>query len=270
MKKIFQIFLLLVVILSLIGCGKSENEMNDSIGSDEEQTGEKTNIEERKIIYKVRADIDTLDLEKTIKDIRLSLKDNGWFDNEEITKEWAYLIIRVKSEKLDDFISSFNSYGEVSNYNKTATDVSLSYQNYQLKISSLEAELQRLIELKSQASINDLIVLNKRISEIEMELLKYNGAINEYDSLIDYSEVTLKIYQQGTVDNTSFSKKLSNAFKWGFSTLKEIIKYLIIIIVALFPFAVVIAPITFGILYISKKNKKKALENINNDLNKKE
>ena len=45
----------------------------------------------------------------------------------------------------------------------------------------------------ADASMDDMILINKRISEIDLLLGELQGDLNRYDSLIEYSTVTLTI-----------------------------------------------------------------------------
>ena len=71
--------------------------------------------------------------------------------------------------------SALSDYGHVKNYNKEATDISLQYQNTANRISSLKTERDRLVELYENASMSDMILINSRIAEIDLQLGELEG-----------------------------------------------------------------------------------------------
>lgn len=258
-----KIFLLLfIVLVVLVGCGKSSD--GDPKPGD---NGNPSNSEDfsplsgRKIIYHVSTDVTTSDVEGCVAQIHYDLHD-GWFDEETISDDYAYLVVRVHSDQLDKFIEDLKKHTTVESFRRTATDISLTYQETQLKMDSLQAELTRLIELKANASLNDLITINSKISEVERQILTLQNKINEYDQLVEFSVVTIRINSDGTSkDYRGFGTKLADAFILGAKGLLAIGKIILYVLAALLPFAVVGGPITWGVLRFKKGRK----ENQNKD-----
>ncbi|MGB4180528.1 MAG: DUF4349 domain-containing protein [Bacilli bacterium] len=86
----------------------------------------------------------------------------------------------------------------------------MQYQDTENKINSLLAEKDRLNELYADASMNDMILINQRISEIDLLLGELQGDLNRYDSLIEYSTVTLTIRASKKASDAPFGKRLAN------------------------------------------------------------
>jgi hypothetical protein len=234
--------------------------MDESIESEEETSTTET-TSERKIIYTASASIYTDNLTETITIIKSNINEDEWLDKESISDDYASFIIRVKSDRLDAFMTAISSSGEVSNYTKVATDISLDYQDTSNQITSLETERARLVELYASASTTaDIITINTRISEIDLELGTLQGTLNSYDSLIDYSEVTLSIRETSTGTELSFGQRISNMFESAWIALGDFFEWVFLALVAIFPFAVVFVPIGVGIYFLIKyiKKKKKA------------
>jgi len=120
---------------------------------------------------------------------------------------------------------------------------------------ALEAQLARLIELYDQASLSEMITINREISNIEVELQELNGTLNEFDSLAEYSEVVLKFYGSTIVSNSPFFNRLGNAFLDGWNGLISFFDGMFIVIATIFPFALLIGVIVFIVLVVYRKKK---------------
>jgi uncharacterized protein YcfL len=257
-KKLFILFILLSLFV-LVGCSQ-ENKDSDLPGQNEEVGADERivliNEVNRKIIYEVRANMASANLPETVEAIRNNLESDEWFDSESISEDKSNLIIRIKSSRLDTFITSLSEYGEVSDYNKTGTDISLQYQDYTNRITSLEAELARLNELYKEASITDMITINKRMSEINQEITTLTGAVNEFDSLVEYSTVYLSISGDTPKSTTPFGQSIKTAFTGGWKALVSFFKVLILVVSAILPFMIIVIPVGGISYYFYRKNKK--------------
>jgi uncharacterized small protein (DUF1192 family) len=258
MKKLIILLISIVCLFVLVGCANNEAEYNSpSDGMEETESKEVITSINRKIIFEVNASMNTDDLSETVSLIRSYLEEDEWFDEEKISNENAYLKIRIKSTRLDAFISSLSSFGEVGDYTKIGTDVSLKYQDNTNRITTLEAELARLNDLYEMASISDMIEINSRISVINTEIAKLNGELNQFDSLVDYSVVNLNINEASAKETTPFWKSVKKAFVGGWNALLTLLQFLVIALSALLPFAIIIVPVVGISLLVIHHNKKK-------------
>lgn len=266
----YSFIFLLVISLLLVGCSSKNNEsefFEGNYATEDEIEEENDSTPNRKIIYKVNADLSTNNLSESIATIKNTLDSDEWLDSEDISNNRASLIIRVKTEHLDDFLNSINESHDVSNFNKTATDISLKYQDKSNLILTYQTERERLVELYEQASLSDMILINTRLSEIDIEIGKLQGELNHFDSLVDYSEVRLNLYTSVVSEHLPFGQRLLNAFSNGFWALIVFFDTLVIVLITLLPWIIVITPIGYGVYRIRKYTKKKKLmtNNTKND-----
>jgi hypothetical protein len=215
----------------------------------------------RKIIYSASAN---LYIEENFKEkiatLKDSINDDEWTDSENISDYSAYFIFRIKTTRLDEFIDSLSTYGEVKNFNKKATDISLQYQDTSNQIIALEAEKARLVELYGEANMTEIIQINTRISQIDKELRVLKGEIIQFDSQIEYSEVQVSIYNEAPEEDVvSYGQKLMRSFKTGGKAFIKFFEYLSLGLVTIFPLALVFVAVGVGIYYLRKLylNKKK-------------
>jgi hypothetical protein len=260
MKKGIQLFaLILLGVFLLLGCSANEGFQSDSGVPDNGTNSNLTtnDVPERKIIYTVDLTLYTKDLEAGIETLRSNINSDEWFDYERIGSTNASFTIRVKSDRLDDFIQSMDDGYDVSHYSKTGTDISLDYLDTTNRIAALEAQYDRLVDLYEDASLSDMITINERLGEIEAELLSLEGSLNTFDSLVDYSQVQVDMYQSSASSNSPFFNRLWTAFGNGINGLLTFFDFILIALATVLPFALIIVPTGLGIYYFQRKRNKK-------------
>ncbi len=265
-KIMLAIALALIIVLSLAAC-KSANmdfSLEDSGSYNSEAIeGDTTGaVAERKIIYSANTTLYADNIADTIDLIKSSLNADEWMDYESVSSSYARFDARVKSDRIDEYITAISEGSRVASYSKTATDISLNYANKEALIASLEAERTRLNELYSTAAINEMIQINTRLSQIDLEISRLQGELNSYDSLIEYSKVTVYLYQKGTIAaSLPFGERLNTIFINAWKALGAFFAAIIIALTAIFPFVVVLGPIAVGIFFLvrfikARRNKK--------------
>lgn len=267
MKSKFLLFVnLFLLMFALFGCRSEYDGEKKNPSYNEGETEEIIVLSsERKIIYNVTANLYIKeDFEEKVEDLKDSINEDEWTDYENISENYAQIVFRIKTTRLEAFIDSLSDYGKVRNLNKKASDVSLQYQDTSNQILALEAEKERLIELYDQATMSEIIQINTRISEIDKELRVLKGEIIRFDSLIDYSEVSVAIYnEEPAEEDDSYWEKIKEAFKKGIDALLEFLEVISIGLVTVLPFIVILGGIGLSIFFIRKfhlKKKKQKLE----------
>lgn len=263
-KRLFILLTTLFLALSLVACNSGYNGKNNDTDSSGEGGGlensEINNQSERKIIYRVNISLKAENLSKTTGEIKALLENDEWVEGERVTTNTNHITLRIKSSRLSSFTNKLKGDYETTNYEMTSTDVSLDYLNTNAIKESLENELDRLNQLYTEASVYDMISISQRISQVDAQLRQIERKLNEYDSLVDYSVVTIWIYgPKGSPNPPSYGTKLSNAFKLGWTSVKAIFSFFSQAVVFLVPFLIIVVPISgaaIGIYFYSKKRKK--------------
>lgn len=261
MKRRFLFISIFFMLVFLVGCSADHMGQLDSGTPDNglENISQVENLPERKIIYSVELDIYTKDLEDSIETLKSNVNSDEWFDYENIRDRQATFRIRIKSDRLDDFVQSIDDSFEVNFYSKTGEDISLQYLDITNRVAALQAQYDRLLVLYDDASLNEMITINTRLGEIEAELLELEGTLNTFDSLVDYSEVDVTIYQTTAASKSPFFNRLLTSFVNGLRAVITFFDFVLIAIAAILPFAIILVPTGFGIyIYIKKRKHKKA------------
>ncbi len=219
----------------------------------------------RKIIYKAQLSIYTTQFDETIEFVRELIESDEWFDSETVSERSATFYLRIKTERLDTVLNNIRANHQVNNYSKVATDVSLAYQDASDKITALQLQQARLLVLYENATLSEMLTINSQLSSIEVQLAQLQGTLNQFDSLVDYSEVRINVYSSAVAGRSPFLNRIGHAFENGYLAVFAILDGLVIAIVTLTPIAIVFVPAGYGVFrlykYVEKRRKsKKPLE----------
>lgn len=250
MKKI-PLVIGFVLLISLTACSQNTNLLDEGAG-DNQTTLQESTSPVRKIIYEVEMKMNVSHLDTAISTIRSNLESDEWFDYESIQTTSATFKVRIKTDRLDAFVTSIKGTRTLSYYSKVGTDVSLQYQSAADKILNYQAQYARLLELYENASLSDMIVINQQLSLLEVNIAKEQGILNQFDSLADYSEVTITLYASALQTQSPFINRLGSAFVSGFEGLLWFFDRIMIAAATILPFVIVFVPSGFGIYYLTR------------------
>ncbi|MEI0516441.1 DUF4349 domain-containing protein [Brachyspira murdochii] len=207
MKKII---IILISIFLLLSCGgnsgtstnlysKSSYDTAASI-TEEEISDEKENINtseniERKLIITANITINSKDVEKTYKSVEEKIKEyKGYFDNVESSKNRYYLTIRIPKENLNNFILFLEENENVENKNINTKDVTDTYYDTENRIKNREVLLEKLRNyLREAKNIDEILKVEDRINTLTYEIESMKGTLENLNSSVNYSKVTLNI-----------------------------------------------------------------------------
>lgn len=168
----------------------------------------------------------------------------------------ASMTIRIPAEKLDDFLSEVSESSNVISRNESVTDVTLQYVDMESHKKVLLAEQDRLLELMEQVeTIEDIITLESRLSEVRYQIESMESQLRTYDNQISYSTIYLEINEVTKltpVKEQSTWEKISTGFVDSlYGVGKGILNFIIRFIISL-PYLVVWAVVIFVIVLIVK------------------
>ena len=263
-KKLIYGLCACCLLIMLYSCSDQHYD-SDAYEGDENSTVILANgtTPERKIIYTVNISFDVDKLEDASIQLRSMIEADEWFDSEsESSNQYAYTI-RVKTTRLDAFINQLKEDYTLRTYEKNGTDISIEYQDTTNRILALEAQMARLLILYENASLSEMIEINAQISEIEVELQSLEGTLNQFDSLVEYSEVYLVFYGSTVVSKSPFFNRLANGFIDGFKALISFFDGFVMVFATVLPFVVVFGGVGLGGYFIYKKQHLKGKKNHN-------
>ena len=106
----------------------------------------------------------------------------------------AYLTIRIPADQLDSFVIMVQENANVVRQSTSTENVTLTYVGIQSRITALETEQERLLELLAQAqNMEDLLLIESRLTEVQAELENYTSQMRVLDNKINYSTIYLDL-----------------------------------------------------------------------------
>jgi len=256
-KKITSLLIIFVLFFTFASCSEEQANLEDSIPSYSASEFADETSPVRKIMYEVDIALNVTDLAEASDFLKAQLSSDEWFDREEISSTSGNYIIRVRTDRLDDFVEILKDEFSLRSYSKVGTDISLDYQDAANKIISLEAQLERLLELYDESTLSDMIQINEQISDVEVEIDTLQGELNQFDSLVDYSVINLRFYGSIVETDSPFFNRIGEAFVTGFNGLISFFDGFFIVIAIIIPFVVVFGGVGVGVFVIIKKRKSK-------------
>lgn len=162
----------------------------------------------RKLIKTVNISAETEDFDALVPSLQkqvealggyiesISVYDVGsyYVEEQNVKQRCANLTARVPKEKLDGFLTQVGEQTNVTSRSENVEDVTLQYVDLESHKKALLTEQDRLLTLLGQAeSVEDIIAIEGRLSEVRYQLESMESQLRTYDNQIDYSTVYLNI-----------------------------------------------------------------------------
>ena len=107
---------------------------------------------------------------------------------------YSYMTVRIPSDKLDNFVETVKASANVTYISESTEDITLKYVDTESRKIALETERDRLLELLEKAeTVEDIITIEGRLSEVRYQLESYASQLRTYDNQVDYSTVYINI-----------------------------------------------------------------------------
>ena len=187
----------------------------------------------RKYIRNAELAVQTLEFDSFISDVVSRMKELGGYIESNVTGKSGYnyyyyegsgsqnrkaeMVLRIPAEHLDEFLETVNGLGVVISRNETAADVTENYTDVEAKLASLNTEYDSLLKLLEKAeTLNDIITLQDRLTNVRYEIEKCEKSLRSYDAQIAYSKVSLTVYEverAAQVEEETFGQEVSRRFR---------------------------------------------------------
>ncbi|WP_129725016.1 DUF4349 domain-containing protein [Xylanivirga thermophila] len=175
----------------------------------------------------------------------------------------AHFEIRVPSNKLEQFTNSLGDAGDIIRDETGSEDITGQYFDTEARLKSLQIQEERLLTILTKAEkLQDIIELERELSTVRYEIENLTGTLKKWDNLVDYSRVTLDVYQvkQLSPGNTNtFYERVRRAFSRSVDSLIKFFQNIAIGMVVLLPYIPLILLVIWIIrkLYVKRVSNKK-------------
>ena len=293
LKRFASLLLTLVLLAGILaGCGASSSAARDTAAMEyaveepaamaggsanslttAEAGGSSAVPENRKWIITVYMSAETEDLDAMTAalDERITQLE-GYVEDQHIYNGSAYstrryrsanLTIRIPAESVDDFTEQVSGIANVVSQEKNLEDVTLSYVATESRMTALQTEEARLLELLAKAeTMSDLLEIEARLTDVRYELESVTSQLRTYDNQINYATLHLdisEVQEYTPVEAPTLWERISGGFKNSLEDLGESLQDLLVGIVVAAPFLLVYGGIALAVLLVIlrlRKNRK--------------
>lgn len=242
-------------------------------GSSENSTDVQANTTTRKLIRRVYLSTETKEFDDFVAFVNgQTTTYGGYIESSDVSgtsynayshNRRASIVIRVPAKYLDSFISQIGNMANITNQSESSEDVTLSYIETESRIASLEIQRDKLLEWMEDAeTVDELIKLEERLSEVRYQLEYYGGILRNYDNLVEFSTITLDIREverMTIVEPETVGDRIGKGLSDNFYEIAEGFKNFIVWFVTSLPYlliwAVIIVAVVLVIRVIAKKAK---------------
>ncbi len=227
-----------------------------------------------KLVYRADIDLETLEYVASVKSIReLVAKHGGMIESEresDYDTSWytgssqkgtRYLsmIIRVPSGKFYVFLDDMEGSGKITSRSTSIENITKQYSDNSMRIKALEVQEENLLKMMEQAeTINDMIAVESRLSEVQYELNRLKSYQSNMDTDVAYStiELSVKEVKRYTEEpEETFFHKVADRFTEGWERFVDFVEGLILLVIDLWPFVLVIAALAWVKMHFFKDKK---------------
>ena len=217
--------------------------------------------ENRKWVITMNIDTETEDLDGALDSLNRQIRElNGYVQEQNIRNGSTYsssryrsasLTVRIPAEQLDIFTSSLTEFTNVVSSSRSAEDITLSYVDTETRITALETERDRLLELMEQAeTMSDLLGIESRLTDVNYELERYGSRLRTMDNQVSYATIYLsvrEVKEYTPVAEQTLWEKISSGFLDSLKGLGNGIVNFFAWIVIKLPYLVVYGLILWGL-----------------------
>lgn len=289
MKKFLSLFLCLCMLLSLSACGASSKSTSGVVREEAAaqapammadnsaatlkgaQPSSTALPEGRKWIITIDMNVETEDLDTLMGDLDQKIKSlGGYVEDQSVHNGSNYasrryrnanLTVRIPDEKADQFTNEISGLANVVSQNLRREDITLKYVATSSRVTALETEEARLLELLAKAeTMEDLLTIEARLTDVRYELENHASQLRLYDNQIDYATIYLyidEVQEYTPVEEPTFLERIQTTFSDALEGLGDGIVNVTVFLVGNSPYLIVLGVLTFGIIKLAKHHLKK-------------
>ena len=249
----------------------AENAVPSNPVEGEEADLNPADLSEKKI-RTVNMSLECKNLDSAEKELKERVKtEGGYIESEDYSavSDWnelktMHFTIRIPKEKVDSFLGFLNGEGRVISKSENLEDVRLQYRDAKNHIKALETEQERVLALMDKAeTVDQLIALENRLTEIRYQLDSYHSEILDYDNRVNFSTIYLDIQESinGKIHDTgsySFFDQVRDGFIRNLIGIRGFFATIALFSLVFIPQILLVILFILGIVFLNKKlNKRK-------------
>jgi len=236
----------------------------------ETASGESGNIDtqkipdDRKLIRNVNLSFETTEFDSFVRDIQNRTTElGGYVESSDIngnaktnSSRYAYFTLRIPKPQVDAFLEFAEGSANLTRKYENTQDITLKYHDTESRKKALKEEYNRLLELMAQAeSVDAIISIEERLSDIRYELENYESNLRSYDNQVEYSTITVDVSETKVytpTPKTTFWGRIAANLESNLVDLAEAMTDFLIWFISSIPVFIFLAIIFFILKFIVK------------------
>lgn len=286
MRRLIAVLMAMVLLFLLTACGASapmsaaggEYAAKDNYYDAEEgytqavadglsssnASGNVTPVTNQKLIRTVKLEVETEDMDALLADVEGRIAAlGGYVENRNVynggagsrRSRNATMVVRIPADQLDGFVQLVSGVSNIISHSENTKDVTLSYVATESRVTALQTEEARLLELLAEAKdLKDLLTLEEKLTDVRTELEQHKSQLKVYDNLVSYATVNLSItevVEYTVVDEPkpepTFWQRLGEGFVNSLEGVWTICKELVIWLVSALPYLVLLGALVAAV-----------------------
>lgn len=227
-----------------------------------------------KVIQTGTLSIETLKFEETVSNLTnyitsvggyiesSNIRGNRITNYETNSARNAQFVFRIPQGKFSQLFTDVKSFGTVVSEQSKGEDITDKYFDTEARVKSLKIQEDRLLSLLQKAGkMEDIIALEKELQSTRYQIENYTGTIRKWDSLVNYSSVTINIAEVQEIKAVAPNSKngLLHRISFGFTNsiihLWNFMQDLLVFVISALPYLVPMAAIFFPAYHFYRKRK---------------
>lgn len=240
---------------------------NGSLSAAQKLTGTAAPLpQNRKWIITMNLNAETEDLDGALEAITARIQAlDGYVEGQSVTGSsatrqrlrTASLTVRIPADRVDGFVEEVSGLTNVVFSSRNVQDITLSYSDTQGRVTALETEQARLLELMEQAeTMSDLLEIESRLTEVRYQLESYGSALRLYDNQVDYATVELSITEvekYTPVEEPGFWQRITSGLADSIADLGDTLVNLVVWLLVDLPYLAVLALAAWGVTALTRR-----------------
>lgn len=173
----------------------------------------------------------------------------------------ASLTLRIPAEKLDSFVESAETVGNITSFSSYVEDAGDRYYDLAARLETQQKKMERLQALMEQATdVSDLIEIESSIADTQYLIDLYTGQMQGIEEDVAYSTVTVYVQETRVVETkeASLGQRIAAGISDMASSALRFLEDALIFVVSALPWVAGVAVIVVIVVLIRKKKSKKA------------
>lgn len=290
-KRLITLIMSVLLLFSFVGCSAESTEafyskgeadvryetsnglvMGDAMEAPSQSAGGDAPVaQNQKLVRTMRIQAQTQDMDPLLTQLESKIRQlGGYVESKNVhngvstairTTRNAELVIRIPADSLDDFAEHIRGQSNVISLNESVDDITLKYVAVESRITALETEQQRLLELLAKAeNMSDLLQIEARLTEVRAELERMVSQMRVYDNLVDYGTLHLSItevreYTEPEEEKTVW-QRIGDGLAENWNGLVNMFTELFVFLISSLPILIPVGVIVFALYRVLKARKK--------------